>query len=121
MLDAINKHTLLTVINNTKDERKQYIDDKIYYSRSEEENKIDFNESRLTNVADPKDDTDVINQKTLTRVMNAFKLDLEDYKVDSNLVRILYKLYKECTKDNPVKTINEFRIVYIIQSLYEAS
>lgn len=121
LLDAINKQTLLTGINNTKDECKRYIDDKIYYLRSEEENSIDFNESRLTNVADPKDDTDVINQKTLTRVMNAFKLDLEDYKVDSTLVRILYKLYKGCTKDNPVKTINEFRIVYIIQSLYETS
>ena len=68
LFDAINKQTLLTGINNTKDECKQYIDDKIYYSRSEEENSIDFNESRLTNVADPKDDTDVINQKTLTEL-----------------------------------------------------
>lgn len=120
-LDAVNKQTLLANINSTKNECKQYTKDKIYYSRSEEDNSIDFNESRLTNVADPKDDTDVVNQKTLSRVINAFKYNLEDYKVDSSLVKILYKLYKECTKDTPVKNINEFRNVYIIQSLYETS
>lgn len=105
--DAVNKETLIHVMDTYKEDLENEFTRKIRYKKTEKG--LDFNNERLINIGRPDNENDAVSVRYLIDILGS---------IDEKILSILYRIYIELTKDEQVKNIDEFKKMLISQDLF---
>lgn len=105
--DAVNKETLTHVMDTFKEDLENEFTRKIHYKKTEKG--LDFNNQRLVNIGRPDNENDAVSVRYLIDILSI---------IDDKILSILYRIYIELTKDEQVKSIDEFKKMLISQDFF---